>query len=206
MAKLYLKIIFFSECFLIALNVILALTVFHESVWNIVTAVLSSTALVILIDTFFAIFIGILPKKMFNANRKIFIVSKKEQIFYEKLSIRKWKDKIWELGGLGGFSKSKIKDPQNPKYYERFIIESNRGVVEHLLGAFFGFLICLEISKHMFSIAIPIAVINLVLNILPTMVLRYNMPKLRAVYFGLTKRQKENEEQQNLGVKIEQEE
>lgn len=203
MAKLYLQIIFFAECILIALNAILALTVFHESVWGITLSVLSSTALVVLIDTFFAIFIGLMPKKWFNANRKCFIVSKKEQAFYEKLAIRKWKDYIWELGGLGGFSKSKIKEPKNPKYFERFIIESNRGVVEHLLGTFFGFSICFIIPHHIWSIAIPIAVINLVLNILPTMILRYNMPKLRAVYFGLLKRQEQNDDTQNLGGKIE---
>ncbi|MFQ6752075.1 MAG: hypothetical protein ACLRFL_00720 [Clostridia bacterium] len=77
MAKFYLRIIFFVICTLIGLNSIFAITIFEVSVWTIISAVLSSVALVIIIDTFFAIFIGILPKKWFGVNNKCFYVSKK---------------------------------------------------------------------------------------------------------------------------------
>ena len=143
----------------------------------------------VIIDTFFAILIGLLPRQWFSVKNAFFYVSKKEQKFYEHLGIRKWKDKVWELGGLGGFSKRKIKDSKNPEYFKRFIIESNRGVTEHILGSIFGFTIIFQYPRYIWSIGLPISLLNLILNILPTMILRYNLPKLRAVYFGLLKRQ-----------------
>ena len=146
----------------------------------------------ILIDTFFAIFVGILPKRWFGVKNKFFNVPKKEQKFYEQLHIRKWKDYVWELGGLGGFSKRKIKNPKDPNYFEKFIIESNRGVTEHLLGMIFGFSIVLVYPEYMWTVGVPIAIANMILNIFPTMILRYNSPKLKTVHAGLLKRQNIN--------------
>lgn len=189
MAKYYLKIMFFVICILSGLNSILAITTYNVSAWTLISAVLSSFALVVIIDTFFAIFFGIMPKKWFGVRNKCFNVTKKEQKFYEKLKIRKWKDRVWELGWLGGFSKRKIKNTRDAKYFEKFIIESNRGVTEHLHGSFFGFAIIFAFPNYMWSIGIPIAVINVILNVLPTMILRYNLPKLKAVHKHLLKKE-----------------
>ena len=189
MAKLYLIIIFITICILTGINSILALFIYHTPVWSIISAVLTSVALIVIIDTFFAIFIGILPKLFFSVKNPCFYVSKKEQTFYKRLQIQKWKDYVWELGWLGGFSKRRIKHPSDPKYFERFIIQSNRGITEHILGVIFGFAIISAYPQYIWSIGLPIAIINLILNTLPTMILRYNIPKLRFVYKGLIKRQ-----------------
>ena len=200
MAKLYLNIIFSVICLLIGINSFLAIFVYETTAWALISTILSSVTLIVLIDTFFAILIGILPKKWFSMKNKCFNVSKKEQMFYEQLSIRKWKDQILELGWLGGFSKRKIKDPKNPKYYERFIVESNRGIVEHLLGTIFGFSIMFIYPNYMWTVGLPISVVNLILNILPTMILRYNIPKLKAVHTGLIKRQQNTNTENQLSA------
>ena len=35
---------------------------------------------------------------------------------YNKLKVKKWKDKIPEIGHFTGFRKNKISDPKNPEY------------------------------------------------------------------------------------------
>ena len=61
------------------------------------------------------------PNKWFGKDNKLYHVTKKHQKVYEFFGIRKWKDKAWELGGLGGFSKSKVLNPSEPEYIERFL-------------------------------------------------------------------------------------
>ena len=101
---------------------------------------------------------------------------------YKKLKVRLWKDKVWELGGLGGFSKKRLASPDDPAYIEKFIIECNKGVVVHRLSYFIGFLAMLTLTGvSKFSIALPVALVNLYLNILPTLALRYNTPKLKSM-------------------------
>jgi hypothetical protein len=103
--------------------------------------------------------------------------------------VRRWKDKVWELGGLGGFSKKSLKEPTNPKYIEKFIIECNKGVVTHRLSYPIGFLAMLTVDGLCaFTIALPIAVVNVFLNVLPTLVLRYNTPLLQKLLSRMNKK------------------
>ena len=52
------------------------------------------------------ILIRLLPQNLWRYDKKPFLVSKKEVRFYEKLGIKKWKDKaVPELGASAGFSK-----------------------------------------------------------------------------------------------------
>ena len=75
-----------------------------------------------------------------------------------------------------------LKSPDDPEYIKQFIIECNKGVVTHRIGYFVGFLVVFLFPlKYAFVIGVPVAVVNLFLNILPTMVLRYNTPKLQVV-------------------------
>ena len=86
------------------------------------------------------------------------------------------------LGGLGGFSKKKLKNPDDPEYIEKFIIECNKGMVTHRLAYPIGFLAMLTFPNICaLTIALPIAIVNLFLNILPTLALRYNTPMLASL-------------------------
>jgi hypothetical protein len=129
-----------------------------------------------------------LPNSLFSPNKKLFTVSKKEQRFYEKLGIKQWKDKIWELGGLGGFRKNKLNETTNSDYLYRFIIESNKGMVGHILNICTGFLVILVIPiEYVWKISFPVAIVGAVLNFLPILVLRYNLPKLTIAYKRATR-------------------
>lgn len=155
--------------------------------WTICVVTLA-VILEIAIDGLLAFIIHSLPNKWFGKDKKLFDVSRKERKFYEKLKIKNWKDKVWELGALGGFRKNKINDPNNPKYLEKFIIESNKGFTLHLAGIFFGFLILLfPMPKYWFCIGLPIAIVNVYLNLLSMMVLRYNVPKLKVALLRASK-------------------
>ena len=151
-----------------------------------------------LIDALLAWLIRKLPEKWFDSNNKHFDERKGEKKFYEALGIKKWKDKIPELGGFTDFHKDKIYEPNSIEFYERFILESNYGSVLHIISAFIGYLIIFMAPlKTCFLMAIPMATVNFVLCILPYFVLRYNVGKLKKVLNNL-KRRKIRETQNNV--------
>ena len=176
--KLYLTVIGISMFIISVINII-----FGTAAWyNVIVLVVVCTALEFALDGIIAIIINKMPDKLFGVDNRLYNVSEAEKNFYKKLKVRSWKDKVWELGGLGGFSKKNLANPNSPEYIEKFIVECNKGVLTHRLSYPIGFLPMLFIPNVCaFSIAFPVAVVNLFLNILPTIVLRYNTPKLQAV-------------------------
>ena len=174
--KLYLSVIGIAMLIIAATNI-----VFNTATWyNIIILVALCTALQFALDGLIAIIINKLPDKFFGVNNPLYNVSEAEKNLYKKLKVRNWKDKVWELGGLGGFSKKNLANPNSPEYIEKFIIECNKGVLTHRLSYPIGFLPMLFIPNICaFSIAFPVAMVNLFLNILPTLALRYNTPKLK---------------------------
>ena len=173
--KLYLSVIGIAMAVISAVNLI-----FGTAVWYyIVISVVLCTALQFALDGLIAVIINKLPDKLFGIDAPVYRVSEAERQLYKKLKVRKWKDKIWELGSLGGFSKKQLIDPGSPAYVEKFIVECNKGVLTHRLSYPVGFLpMVLFPNVCAFSVALPVALVNLFLNILPTIVLRYNTPKL----------------------------
>ena len=176
--KLYLCIIGAAMLVISAFNVL-----FETAAWYyIIIAVIWCTALQFALDGLIAIAINKMPDSWFGINNRLYHVTHKETLLYRKLNVRLWKDKIWELGGLGGFSKKTLKEPNNQKYVRKFIIECNKGVLTHRLSYPIGFLAMLTLYKPCnFTIAFPVAVVNLFLNILPTIALRYNTPMLKSI-------------------------
>jgi len=121
-----------------------------------------------------------LPNRFFNAKYKIYQAGKKECRFYEKIGIKKWKDSTAELGILNGFRKNKLNDPNSVEYIERFILENNKGFLTHLVSIFVGFLVIFTFPKqYWLTTALPVAITSFILNLLPLMILRYNMPRLQ---------------------------
>ena len=108
-----------------------------------------------------------------------------EKKLYIKLGVRAWKDHIPDLGGIGGFSKKRLQSPDAPAYIEKYIIECHKGVLTHRLCYLLGLPVMLTLPNLCaLTIGLPVAVINLILNALPTMALRYNTPML----LGMLKR------------------
>lgn len=184
--KLYLSTIGVAMALISAVNI-----AFSTASWYyVVIAVVWCTVLQFLLDGFIAFVINKLPNKWFSVDNPLYNVSRLERALYKRLNVRKWKHRVWDLGGLGGFSKDAVKEPGNPKYIERFIIECNKGVLTHRLSYPVGFLAMLTLSGVCaLTIALPVATVNLFLNILPTLALRYNTPILKSVLARLNRKE-----------------
>ena len=185
--KLYLSVIGIAMFLISVFNV-----VFNTAPWySVIILVTVCTALQFALDGLIAIIINKMPDRLFGIDNPLYNVSEGEKKLYKKLKVRKWKDKVWELGGLGGFSKKNLAEPDSAEYIEKFIIECNKGVLTHRLSYPIGFLPMLFLPHvFAFSIALPVASVNLFLNILPTIVLRYNTPKLQAMLKRMNQKQK----------------
>ena len=184
--KLYLSIIGAAMALIGAVNIAFD----TASAIYVVVAVILCTALQFALDGLIAIVINKLPDRLFGVDNPAYSVSEWEKRLYKKLKVRKWKDKVWELGGLGGFSKKNLKEPDSPEYIEKFIIECNKGVLTHRLSYPIGFLTMLTLCHPCsLTIALPISIVNIFLNVLPTLALRYNTPMLQAVLKRLKKKQ-----------------
>lgn len=180
---IYFSSIILAAVIVGAVNYFFNFAAFNFNAWNIVLCVVVSLVAVIAIDGLFATLVRwICPKKWFAVEKEGFAASKKECRFYEKLGIKKWKDKVVELGFFTGFRKNKIADPNNNEYVARYIIEANYGIGVHVAGMIFGFLVCLVFPAHWYSIGLPVGIVNMIVNSLSFMILRYNLPKLRTLY------------------------
>ena len=183
--KLYLSTIGITAGILSALNMAARTAPWYY----VIIAVVWCTALQFGLDGLIAIAINKMPDKWFGVDNPLYCVSSKERELYRCLRVRRWKDKVWELGGIGGFSKKNLRDPSDPNYIEKFIIECNKGVLTHRLSYPIGFLAMLTLPGICsLTIALPVAMVNLYLNILPTLALRYNTPKLKAMLDRLNRK------------------
>ena len=202
---LYLLTVFFAMVIICFFNIMFGPETFsHYAIWVIVSTIVS-VMVEIAISGIGSLITVRSPSNWFNPEKKLFVVSKKEQKFYEKVGIRHWKDKVWELGGLGGFRRNKLKSQSNAEYLHRFIIESNKGMVGHIINIFTGFLVIFILPlKYALRIGFPVAIVGAWLNFLPTCVLRYNLPKLNIAYKRASRL--ENRKPENNVVDEEQEE
>lgn len=183
--KLYLTIIGVAAAILAAVNVACG----TASWYYVLIAIALCIALEFAIDGGMAILIRLTPDRWYPAFSPLFSVSAWEKKLFLRLKVRLWKDKIWELGGLGGFSKKKLLSPDDPAYIEKFIVECHKGVITHRLSYPLGFLIMLIFPNICsLTIALPVAVVNLFLNILPTLALRYNTPMLQGMLKRMMKK------------------
>ncbi len=178
----YIITILVSAIFIIAANV-----AFSPFSWAYLGSLSLSVAIgviaVIAVDGISALVIRRLtPKALYHPKKRFFEVKKGERSFYNRIKIKKWKDLVPELGLFTGFSKSEVKDTGDKAYLERFLIESNYGMVIHLANALFGFLIMFIPLCSSPSIWIPIFIVNFILSLMPVAVLRYTSYTLLRLY------------------------
>lgn len=195
--KLYLTVIGVAVTLISAINIF-----FQTAEWYyVIIAVVFSAVMQFALDGTLAIIINKMPDAWFDVDNRLYHVFEWEKRLYKKLNVRGWKDNVWELGGLGGFSKSKLLDPRNPDYIEKFVIECNKGVLTHRLSYPIGFLVMLTLKGITpFTIAIPVATVNVFLNILPTLALRYNTPKLTAILNRLRRNTAKRKAEQSTAI------
>lgn len=189
--KLYLLIIFVAMFLISLFNCLF--NALEYSVLFISLLVVIVTLAQIFIDVILAtIFRWCIPKKLVTPDKKFFCARKKEARFYELIGIKKWKDKTLDLGNFTGFSKSKLGNVNDINYVERFIVEANYGVLVHLACIIIGFVIVFICPiQYRWTIGLPVWSINLLLNGMSTLILRYNLPKLHVLYrYNLNKQKK----------------
>ena len=140
------------------------------------------TASVIAVDGILAFLIRRLPERWFSPERNAFSVCPRERRLYAALGVKRWKDYVPELGVFTGFHKNRLESATDRSYLQRFLLESNYGVVIHLSNVMLGFLILLLPFGRSLSLALPVASVNAVLSLLPIMILRYHTPPLLRLY------------------------
>ncbi len=164
--------------------------------WTFLDALLwvsATTGIEIVITVLLAILTGFCVPKKWYRDSKLYAVSKRELNFYHAIRVGTWKDYICELGILGGFSKRKVQEPNDIAYVDRFVFELNKGMFMHMIGIIGSFLILLVPTPGFWSIKLPVAVVDAILNGLPLMVLRYNKPRLLMLRTRLMRQQKTTE-------------
>ncbi len=137
---LYVIIVLICATILSTVNIAFFQDYLSLNWWEIILIVVGYIVAVILLDALVALIVNKSSKKLYKKEYRIFKIFKWERKFYEKLGIKKWKDKIPELGKLGNFSKGKVLDPKNSEYISKFIEECIRGEVTHITSCFIGFL------------------------------------------------------------------
>ena len=173
--KLYLTIIGVAMTLIAGINIACGVA----SPLYAAVAVVFCVVLQIILDSLAALAIRLTPDRLYPAESPRYRVSGWEKKLYLKLGVRAWKDHIPDLGGIGGFSKKRLQSPDDPAYIEKYVIECHKGVLTHRLCYPLGLLVMLTLpGLCALTIGLPVAVINLMLNALPTRALRYNTPML----------------------------
>ena len=186
---------------LIALgNTLLRETVFPLAFWGLLLYTVLSIIGVFAIDGLSAFVIRRLPERWFAPEASAFSVPKWEKNLYRRTGIARWKKHVPEWGCFTGFHKDHLREPNDSAYLGRFLLESNYGVAGHVAGALLGFLILLVPIFGPLSVSIPVAAINAILSLLPTMVLRYNTPALRSLYRRTRDRELRAQEKERADV------
>ena len=156
----------------------------------------------VLVDGAVATVSRLLPKCCANHESKIYVVTKEEKKFYEKIKIRQWKEYVPEMGHFTGFRKNKLVDPKSLEYVERFLLESCYGEIGHFFSCILGFVVLLfyPVAEIWLAVSIPVAIINIFMNLPSLFILRYNSYKLRVLRNSLVKKQTRAKQQAEQGM------
>ena len=100
------------------------------------------------------------------------------------MKIKSWKDKIPETGALLKiFDKTKIENSEDPAYLHTFLRETCYAEIMHEYSAPLAFLILFAAPGALkWTIALPVAVVNFILQMFPIAVQRYNRNRLTKLY------------------------
>lgn len=177
-------VISISAILIATFNAVFGSSAFGYSALYAVLATVFGAFAEVSIDVIASFVIKLLPKKWFSHDKKFYSMSKGERKFFEKIGIRRWKDKVPDLGVLGGaVSKKKLTSFNDNVYISRFLFECAYGQVMHIAAAILGFLLVpLYPFEYWYCFGLPIAVVNCVLNCMSLFVLRYNFGRLKTLY------------------------
>lgn len=180
---LYISIILVAMIIISILNYFISAPIFGFDIGYIIMATVVSTISVIVLDGILAGIAHIIRKKCVNPFGKYYNVTKFQKNFYEKIGVKSFKDYLPDLGKIVGFAKGKIADPKSKEYILEYMYESTRGELGHIVSVPLGFLIIFIFPlKYWLCFGVPVAIVNMALNMLPVISLRYNRYKLNILY------------------------
>ncbi len=189
----FLILILIAWVVIIGLNLLINVPIYNFESWFVIVAVVVSTIVIIAIDGLTATIVRLMPKKWFSPFKKGYKVFKFENKLYLKLGVKKWKDLVPEIGHFTKFRKNKIEDPTNNEYIERYMLEVYYGRVGHFASMFTGFLVIFLYPLNYWAcFGFPVALVNVFMNSLSYIILRYNSPKLMAIYNHNKKMEQKN--------------
>ena len=179
---LYICIIAISMVLICFFNSIFHSICFVEhGLLNLILIVGLAVVIEFLIDLIISGLVSIFPAKTYVGFKKKY---KWEKKFYEKLGVKVWKDYVPIGKGplLIGMDKSKIEKPNDINFLHKLMDECLRAEVMHFLSMFLGFFLILIFPiKYALIISLPVAIVNMFLQLLPFIVQRYNLPKLEVL-------------------------
>ena len=190
---LYLTIIFVASCTVALFNALFAsmgagIAVLHTAL-NVV--------LMVAIDAIVALIVHSVPEEKIDPFKKIFVASNKERKFYEKLGVRVWKDIIPESGkALAGFDKRQVEKPNDNTYILKFLRETCYAGIMHVISIFACFVV-FAFMPYKLSIVLPVVLTNVLLQLLPVIVQRYNRIRLISLYYFNKRHQEREQNEQN---------
>lgn len=186
--RYYLLIVGIAAAIIILFNIFVGRPFIYGDLYSIGEIFMWVAINIVVVFVFFGIISGItrlLPKKLFNPYNRNYKVTPKEMKFYDNIKIKKWKDKVPEMGQyLTSFGKTKIDNPNDPKYMYTFIEETCYAEVMHSIAAVLGYLIILMMwpIEYCWCFGIPVAFVAMFLHLFPVMIQRYNRSKLIKIY------------------------
>lgn len=190
---LYLTIIFVASCTVALFNALFAsmgagIAVLHTAL---------NVLLMVAIDAIVALIVHSVPEEKIDPFKKIFVASNKERKFYEKLGVRVWKDIIPESGkALAGFDKRQVEKPNDNTYILKFLRETCYAGIMHSISIFACFVV-FAFMPYKLSIVLPVVLTNVLLQLLPVIVQRYNRIRLISLYYFNKRHQEREQNEQN---------
>ena len=199
MVKKYLKVF---KNYLILLGILLfivglvntIIAIFNPwiEIWRIWVICITHCIFIIALDALFATLTHALPAKWFEPDKKIYQVKKGEVKFLEAIGIKKWKNWVPETGEFAGFKKDHLYEEGSPEYIHTFLVETCYAEWVHyammlpsIIDLFMG------PTYYIVPFFIWFGLINIFLNLLPSLIQRYVRPKLYRYYLHMRKTQKQ---------------
>ncbi len=193
--KLYFVILLISLSIIITGNIFyvqnIGVSIGNMFLWLLIAILICGIA-----SALITIFTRIIPSKFFSPLKKRYKVFPKENKLYLKLKIKKWKDKVPELGKLGGFAKNKIQEPNNSEYIYKFLTETCIAEFLHGYSIIAGLLVFLILPRiYFWTLSLPIFILNTILHVMPLLIQRYIRPKFLKIYNRLIQLESSDDEE-----------
>lgn len=177
---LYLLIVAVFAVVTLGFNGLCALTLGLNFTWGAIWTV-AGLGILLGVNLCLVLFMRCLPKKLYNPFAKIYQTQPWQTTFCIRLGVRRWKEKVPELGRLAGFRKDHV-DSFEPAYLYRFLQENTFAEAEHVTGLTLSWVMLLLPWPYGLTVGIPYCLLGILLNGMSAMTQRYLRPKLIALY------------------------